>query len=58
MTRDIQFRNDLKELLEDDAEDYEIIKLCLEQAWNQWPHSFEQWLNHKRRYENKFVNND
>jgi len=54
MTQDIGFRNDLKELLEENADDKEIIKLCLEQAWNQWPHSFESWLNEKRRYQDVF----
>lgn len=48
--QDIQFRSRLNELIEEDAEDKEIIKLCLEQAWNQWPHSFEQWLQDKRRH--------
>jgi len=55
MSRDLDFRNRLQELLEDDADDEEIIKLCLEQAYNQWPHSFEQWLTEKRRYDNHFT---
>lgn len=55
MTRDIDFRNNLKELLEEDAEDYEILALCLNQAYNQWPHSFEQWLRQKRRHGDKFT---
>lgn len=50
MTRDIEFRDNLKELLEENADDKEIIKLCLEQAWNMWPHSFETWLRKKRQY--------
>lgn len=50
MTRDIEFRTRLNELIEDDADDQAIIKLCLEQAWNHWPHAFEQWLRDKRRY--------
>ncbi len=51
MSRDIQFRNELREKLDDeDVDDGEIVKFVLEHAWNQWPHSFEQWLNTKRRY--------
>ena len=50
MSRDLQFRNDLKTLLDEDAEDKEIVKFVLEHAWEQWPHSFEQWLQGKRRY--------
>lgn len=47
---DIQFQNELRELLDDDVEDEQIVKYVLEHAWNQWPHSFEQWLHKKRRY--------
>ena len=50
MTKDLEFRKRLNELLEEDADDKEIIKLCLEQAWNQWPHSFHIWLNGKAGY--------
>ena len=50
MATDLQFRNDLQEMLDEDAEDAKIVKFVLEHAWNQWPHSFEQWLNNKRRY--------
>jgi len=48
---DLKFQPELKEKIEDpDTEDQEIVKFVLEHAWNQWPHSFEQWLNKKRRY--------
>ncbi len=48
--QDVSFRNDLRELLDEDADDKEIVKLVLEHAWNQWPHAFEKWLHEKRRY--------
>jgi len=49
--KDLQFQPKLKEKIEDsEVEDQEIVKFVLEHAWNQWPHSFEQWLNQKRRY--------
>lgn len=48
--KDIEFRQRLRELLEDDADDKEIVKFVLEHAWNQWPHAFEHWLTQKRRY--------
>lgn len=55
MTKDIEFRSDLKDLLEEGADDHEILQLCLEHAYNMWPHSFERWLQHKRRHGNYFV---
>lgn len=55
MTQDLEFRNELKDLLEEGADDDEILKLCLNQAYNQWPHSFEQWLQQKRRHGDHFT---
>jgi len=49
--KDLQFQGELREKIEDsDVADEEIVKYVLEHAWNQWPHSFEQWLWNKRRH--------
>ncbi|WP_158547639.1 hypothetical protein [Haloferax sp. Atlit-6N] len=51
MSKNLEFRTELRELLDDDdVEDAEIVRFVLNHAWNQWPHAFERWLAKKRRY--------
>lgn len=47
MTVDFEFRSELTEMLESEADDREIVEFVLDHAWNRWPHSFHVWLNGK-----------